>query len=441
MSAARGARQRHPHDPAGLPARPRAPYRRGRRLSAAVAVVGVLTAATTLTGCEEEDKRAGCAWTKTQAPTAAAGSTVVLVDGSASVHVKKAGARGPDYGLTINDLLDKKDEQGETVSIGTFGGPAGDVVWTVQDRPGDWKESNDNPRNQELNRQAANDCLRDDLATAQRTPPVDGGTDVLAALTAGAELLSGAEGERRLLVLSDGLSTAGCADLRGARFGSPQDIKSIVSVCDAQGEFSELPPLSGVKVTFVGLGHSAGGQPSADPTQRRWLRKLWTTLCERAGGSCDVRDASVMADSPAPARPGSPGEPVVRYGNSRSRTITLPGAALFDTDSPRLRQAAVPTLADVAATARTTPALDRVVVSGYVDPRGGTGNDRELSQDRADAVREVLVDHGVPASRVTAQGRGRSPGCPEAEDKAAEDMTREQRLQCDRRVDIEIIRK
>ncbi|MEU0215729.1 OmpA family protein [Streptomyces sp. NPDC006265] len=412
-----------------------------RRLSAAVAVVGVLTAATLLTGCEEEDKRAGCAWTKTQAPTAEAGNTVVLVDGSASVRVKKAGARGPDYGQTVDELLDKEDEQGETVSIGTFGGPAGDIVWTVQERPGDWKESNDNPRNQELNRQGANDCLRDDLATAQRTRPVDGGTDVLAALAAGAEMLSDAKGERRLLVLSDGLSTTGCADLRGARFGSAQDIKSIVSVCAARGEFSELPRLSGVKVTFVGLGNSAGGQPSADTAQRLWLRELWTTLCERAGGTCDAEDSSVMAESPAPARPGSPGEPVVRYGDSRSRTIMLPGAALFDTDSPRLRPGAVPTLADVAATARTTPSLDRIVVNGYVDPRGGSGNDRELSQDRADAVREVLVDHGVAASRVTAHGGGRSPGCPETEETAAGDMTREQRWQCDRRVDIEIIRK
>ncbi|MFJ7340795.1 OmpA family protein [Streptomyces sp. NPDC101110] len=412
-----------------------------RRLSAAVAVVGVLTAATLLTGCEEEDERAGCAWTKTQAPTAEAGNTVVLVDGSASVRVKKAGARGPDYGGTADELLDKEDEQGETVSIGTFGGPAGDVVWTVRERPGDWKESNDNPRNQELNRQAANDCLREDLATAQRERPVDGGTDVLAALAAGAETLSDTKGDKHLLVLSDGLSTTGCADLRGARFGSPQDIKSIVSVCAARGEFSELPRLSGVKVTFVGLGHSAGGQPSADRAQREWLRKLWTTLCERAGGTCEAEDSSVMAKSPAPARPGSPGEPVVRYGDSRSRTITLPGAALFDPNSPRVRRGAVPTLADVAATARTTPSLDRVVVNGYVDPRGGSGNDRELSQGRAEAVREVLVDHGVAASRVTAHGRGRSPGCPETEETAAVDMTREQRWQCDRRVDIEIIRK
>ncbi|MFF5759295.1 OmpA family protein [Streptomyces longwoodensis] len=412
-----------------------------RRLSAIVTAVGVLTAATLLTGCGEKDDRAGCAWTKTQAPTAEAGSTVVLVDGSASVHVKKAGARGPDYAQTVDDLLSKQDEHGETVSIGTFGGPAGDVVWTVQERPGDWKKSNDNPGNQELNRQAANDCLRDDLVKAEQERPVDGGTDVLAALAAGAERLSDAKGERHLIVLSDGLSTTGCADLRGAQFGSAQDIKSIVSVCAARGDFSELPRLSGVKVTFVGLGHSAGGQPSADRAQRVWLRTLWTTLCERAGGICDAQDSSVMAESPAPARPGSPGEPVVRYGAGRFRTITLSGAALFDTDSRRLRPGAVPTIIDVAATARTTPSLDRVVVNGYVDPRGGLNNDHELSQARADAVRDVLVGHGVAASRVTAHGLGRSASCPDSEEKAAENMTREQRLQCDRRVDIEIIRK
>ncbi|MEV2217176.1 OmpA family protein [Streptomyces sp. NPDC050997] len=413
----------------------------GARAVSALAVLTVLVGG--LAGCGADDPREGCGWMETQSTADDADGTVVLVDGSKSVRGTGSGAGGLDYGKAVGDLLDVKSENGQVISIGTFGGPAGEVEWTVERRSADWRESNDNPDNQDDNRDDANRCLRADIATAQRQAPADGGTDILAALATGAGMFDGVKGTRRLLVLSDGLSTTGCADLRSAGFGSGEEVDAIVSVCAAKGEFGELPELPGVDVTFMGLGHSAGAQPSANKGRRTWLAQLWTALCERAvaaDGSCTSSDTPVskQTGSAGEGADGSvPADPVVPYSDGSSRTYPLPGAALFGTDSSRVLPSALPLLTTLAARARTTPSLDRVVVEGYVDPRGGSDNNTSLSQARADAVAGVLVEHGVPESRVEAKGLGVSPGCPA--DKATESMSREQRLQCDRRVDVRII--
>ncbi|MEW2072849.1 OmpA family protein [Streptomyces sp. NPDC013433] len=414
----------------------------GRRAVSALGALAVVLGG--LTGCSADDPREGCHWMDDQSVADGADATVILVDGTTSTRGGGSGAGDVDYGPLIGDLLDEDGKSNQVISIGTFGGSGGEVEWTVQRRSADWRRSNDNASNQEDNREDANRCLEDDITAARRVVPAGEGTDVLAGLAAGAEMFDGVRGERRLLVLTDGLSTTGCADLTSARFGSAQDLKSIVSVCGTQGEFGELPDLRGVRVTFMGLGHSAGGQPSADSARRAWLGKLWKALCERAGagqGSCVVGKAPVSRAGESGEHTGGalPDDPVVSFGEGGARTYTLSGAALFATDSARLRDKAEPALVELAVTARTTPSLDRVEVHGYVDPRGTRANDRELSQARADTVADKLVEHGVPAARVKAYGEGVSPGCPA--DAAEKSGTREQRLQCDRRVDVKIIGK
>lgn len=437
---------------------PRTPHRRAPRASATARAVGLLAAVGTLagllTGCAADDPRADCAWMETQEPAADAGSTVILVDGSGSVRGTGSGAERPDYGQAVKAELKERVDAGDTFSVGTFGGASGDIDWVYRNRSANWKASRKNSTNQRANRDAANGCLADDVTAAQDAVPDGGGTDVLAALASGTALFDKVKGTRRLIVLSDGLSTTGCADLRSAQFGSEREIRTTVSVCAAEGAYSELPDLHGVGVTFVGLGHSTGDQPSANQAQRTWLGRLWTALCVRAGGaaaSCTSSNAPVDTARSPTGEPSGTGasssastvsarsDPVVSYGNGHSRTFPLSGAALFDTLSARVRPSAVSPLTDIADRARHTPGLDRVEVDGYVDPRGGSGNNQSLSQRRADAVGEVLVRQGVPESRVKTYGRGVSPGCPQ--DVAAKSLSRAQRLQCDRRVDIRIIWK
>lgn len=47
-----------------------------------------------------------------------------------------------------------------------------------------------------------------------------------------------------------------------------------------------------------------------------------------------------------------------------------------------------------------------VVVQAFTDSRGTTARNQQLSQQRADAVERALIDRGIEAGRIRAEGRG-----------------------------------
>lgn len=412
-----------------------APGRR-RGTSTIAGALGAALMAGLLGACGEQPRLDPCAWMKQ--PADSAGRTVVLVDASSSVRGSDAGR---DYAHSIGALLTSVVERKDTVSVGSFSGDSAQISWIAKDRSADWVKDNNNEINQKTRKQQAVSCLTGLVGKAERAVPRSGGSNVLAALTAGASSLEGASGSRSLLVLTDGLSTTGCADLRAAAFRDRSEIKAITRVCAAR---DETPALTGVHLTLAGLGQPATGQPAPTAAQRTWLGHLWRALCGAGrkaahGTSCTLAPTAI-GTAEGRRRPGkkSPQDPAVHYAQDRPQTYELPGAALFDTNSSTVRPQALPLLNDVAVSARTTPG-SRVVVSGYVDPRGRPDNNHRLSQARADAVKDVLTGLGV--ERVTAHGRGLPTGCAKPDHSAGGRMTAEDKLQCDRRVDIEITRK
>lgn len=47
-----------------------------------------------------------------------------------------------------------------------------------------------------------------------------------------------------------------------------------------------------------------------------------------------------------------------------------------------------------------------ITIEGHTDSSGDAAANHELSQHRADAVKQFLVDHGVPADSIDAVGKG-----------------------------------
>jgi outer membrane protein OmpA-like peptidoglycan-associated protein len=48
----------------------------------------------------------------------------------------------------------------------------------------------------------------------------------------------------------------------------------------------------------------------------------------------------------------------------------------------------------------------RIQVQAFTNSRGSTAHNQQLSQQRAEAVQQALIERGVPASRISAEGRG-----------------------------------
>ena len=52
-------------------------------------------------------------------------------------------------------------------------------------------------------------------------------------------------------------------------------------------------------------------------------------------------------------------------------------------------------------------AAPEIVVIGHTDTMGTRSHNDELSKARADRMRELLVEHGIPANRIQTRGRGK----------------------------------
>ncbi|HEX3581408.1 MAG TPA: OmpA family protein, partial [Thermoanaerobaculia bacterium] len=112
--------------------------------------------------------------------------------------------------------------------------------------------------------------------------------------------------------------------------------------------------------------------------------------------------------------------------DQRGLVVTLPGI-FFDTGKSTLKPGAKNTLAKIAEQLKGDSDV-RVSIEGHTDSVGSDEKNQELSEKRANAVRDYLVTNGVPAERVTAAGKGEA-------DPVASNKTPAGRLQ-NRRVEM-----
>jgi len=101
---------------------------------------------------------------------------------------------------------------------------------------------------------------------------------------------------------------------------------------------------------------------------------------------------------------------------------------LFDTDKATLKKGAEDNLKQIAASINKRYNGGEVRVFGYTDAQGNTASNKELSQQRADAVRNWLSQNGVDANRISVHARG--------EDNPAASNNSEEGRQQNRRVEI-----
>ena len=98
---------------------------------------------------------------------------------------------------------------------------------------------------------------------------------------------------------------------------------------------------------------------------------------------------------------------VLQTRDSARGLIVSMSDVLFDTGKYSLKSGAREKLAKVAGILLAYPGLN-IAVGGYTDNVGGDAMNQKLSENRAGSVRDYLVNEGVSANAVTAQGYGNS---------------------------------
>jgi len=112
---------------------------------------------------------------------------------------------------------------------------------------------------------------------------------------------------------------------------------------------------------------------------------------------------------------------------SRGMVITLSGGVLFASAKSDLLPAAQVKLNSVAEALTQQDPDSKMVVEGHTDSQGGSSYNQDLSQRRAQTVRDYLVSRGVASDRVTAQGFGSSRSI--ADNKSPEGRANNRRVE------------
>ena len=110
--------------------------------------------------------------------------------------------------------------------------------------------------------------------------------------------------------------------------------------------------------------------------------------------------ASTSSEFPSPVTSGPRGE-----------TVPLQQAsflAFFDWNKYTVSESARGVMDTVAQEIKSRHDITRIIVVGHTDTSGGEKYNMKLSLKRADAVRNALVSHGIPAKKIHVEGRGKT---------------------------------
>lgn len=111
----------------------------------------------------------------------------------------------------------------------------------------------------------------------------------------------------------------------------------------------------------------------------------------------------------------------------RGMVITLSGGVLFASGKSDLLGEASVKLNSVADALTQQDPDSRIVVEGHTDSQGKAAYNQDLSQRRAQVVRDYLVSRGIASDRVTSQGFG--PSRSVADNSSAEGRANNRRVE------------
>lgn len=98
----------------------------------------------------------------------------------------------------------------------------------------------------------------------------------------------------------------------------------------------------------------------------------------------------------------------------------------FSSGKAELTASSTPVLQEIAAALKADPRL-KTEIQGHTDSRGSLALNERLSQQRAEAVRDYLIDQGIAPERLTARGYG--PHQPIASNDTAEGRAQNRRVE------------
>jgi OmpA-OmpF porin, OOP family len=251
-------------------------------------------------------------------------------------------------------------------------------------------------------RQAAT-SLKSKIENATATA---GDNDLLAAIDMAAREVSDQPGST-IDVVDSGLQTVDPLNFHQDPtliLADPNDIAQYLR------QSGELPDLKGLTVVLSGIGDTAPLQAPLNIKQRNKLIVIWSAICHAAGAKVMLEQIPLTGDS----RPGLPLVPTVAVPSFPSTKSAKPSSRLVTTDEELGFVPDTATFVDPAAAQRTLAAVaiearklkGTLILTGTTATVGSKSAQLDESIARAQAVANLLIQLGVPRSRITVRGVG-----------------------------------
>lgn len=351
--------------------------------------------------------------TRMAAAMVAAGSLVVGLLAGCSVIPSKDGAAdnavATDTALILTQgdgmpALTNAEEFLNSVNV-TPGGSAGLVV--ADGKPfAVGPQRFDQVKNNDIQQARADKAARRQLveavqgAAAATTPE----TDLISAISLASRMLSAGTADTKVMVIRhSGVNTAASLPMQDLDLLNSDPAKLL----DQLDAAAMLPQLNGVAVEFYGLGDTAGSQGTLSAQQVQWLKNFWQAFFDRTGANVTFHTDIVSGDA---LNNGHTVTPLAAAGAPTFVKVSAEQVAFQPDSTAFLDEAAArAALNGLAEQLKGTSA--HYIVAGstaQVDNASSEGA-QALSLARAQAVRDVLVEAGVPADRFTCLGLGNEP--------------------------------
>lgn len=255
----------------------------------------------------------------------------------------------------------------------------------------------------EMERQAVGAQLATAIQDSRTDAPQ---ADPLAALETAARAVHAVGPTGTVVLVDSGLQTRGSLQYQS-------DDLLLATGDDVVGHLrssGQLPDLQGLTVMLTGLGDTSAPQDRLDAASRNRLVEQWTAVVKAAGAACVEIDSHPLTEAPPAGLPTVAAVPVPRPATislEPLKPVALREDSVgFEDNSAEFRDesSALSTLEQLADDIKA--GNHRILLVGTTATAGTAAGRLELSLSRAEAVKRLLVELGVPAKHIATKGVG-----------------------------------
>ena len=183
---------------------------------------------------------------------------------------------------------------------------------------------------------------------------------------------------------------------------------------DLAGNPNQLPRVKPMRISAAGQTAEFTFDTTGKTGARMgWTRRQWTFTSSAASATLEFRSLTISPQTGYGAAidnvvvVAERGAPLNVVETEKEIQVSLGSEILFDTGRYDLRPAATTALESLLALLARYPKAP-IQIEGHTDSTGTAASNQVLSERRAAAVKQWLVDHSISAALITARGRGQT---------------------------------